>query len=211
MNQSLEPARLFCPENCICMLCGQEAVVADDGLCEDCRSAIRFAPLPPPPPEVDGLYAGLRYEANVTRAVMRLKYYEGLAYAAFFANYMHVPAEWKADLLVPVPLHPLREFLRTYNQSQLLAERLSAKERIPFVRELLLRKRYTAPQARLKGDARRKNLSRAFWADSACRGLNLVLVDDVCTTGSTLTACAKALKKAGANQVYAVCAATVLR
>ncbi|MCL2695820.1 MAG: hypothetical protein FWE69_05795 [Clostridiales bacterium] len=213
MNVSIgaQAARLFCPENCICMLCGEEAVVGDDRVCEDCRSALRLAPLPAPPPEVDGLFAGLRYEDNVARAVHRFKYYEGLGYADFFAGFMHVPEEWRADILVPVPLHPLREFLRTYNQSLLLAERLSAQTRIPFCRDLIVRKRYTPPQARLSGKERGKNLRGAFQADPACRGLNLVLVDDVCTSGSTLTSCAHALKKAGAAKVYAVCAATVLR
>ena len=201
----------FCPENLICMLCREESLIVQDGLCAACRDALRTASRPPPPPAVDGMFAGLWYEDTVATAIQRFKYNERLAYAMFFANYLHVPAEWQADLLVPVPLHPLREFARTFNQSQLLAEQVSAKEQIPLVRELLTRIRYTPSQTRLTAEQRRKNLRGAFAADPACRNLNLVLMDDVCTTGSTLTACALALKKAGAAKVYAICATTVLR
>jgi ComF family protein len=116
----------------------------------------------------------------------------------------------EADAVVPVPLHPWRQWRRNYNQADLLAATLGRP-----VWHVLRRRRATPPQTALDGAARRANVRDAFalggWlpgaADRARRqveGRRLVLVDDVLTTGATLEACARVLVDAGAREVSAV-------
>jgi ComF family protein len=106
------------------------------------------------------------------------------------------------DALVPVPLHPRRERERGYNQASLLARELGAATGLP-VRELLERRRSTAPSWRLGRAARRAELSGAFAprAGDGAQGLSLLLVDDVCASATTLEECALALRRAGARDV----------
>jgi ComF family protein len=115
-----------------------------------------------------------------------------------------------ADAVVPVPLHPWRQWRRGYNQAELLAATLG-----PPVWRALRRTRPTPPQTSLDRDARHANVRQAFapggWRPgSGARtrrrvvGLTLVLVDDVMTTGATLDACACVLREAGAREVHAV-------
>lgn len=123
------------------------------------------------------------------------------------------PALDAADAVVPVPLHPWREWQRGYNQSALLAATLG----LP-VWPLLRRVRATSPQSTLDARERQRNVRGAFalgswWPWSAGRaaaridGRVLVLVDDVLTTGATLDACARVLRQAGAGDVRAITAA----
>jgi ComF family protein len=118
-----------------------------------------------------------------------------------------------ADAVVPVPLHPLRQWRRGYNQATLLAETLGRP-----VWQVLKRTRATPPQSRLDAETRRRNVRRAFaaggwWPGSAAaarrrlHGRVVVLVDDVLTTGATLDACARVLREAGARDVRAITAA----
>jgi ComF family protein len=108
------------------------------------------------------------------------------------------------DVLVAVPLHPERLRHRGFNQSELLAAELGRLTGISEERGLLLRHRDTPPQARTgSADLRRENVAGAF----ACRDRRLkdrkvILVDDVCTSGATLDACAAALKRGGASSVW---------
>ena len=115
-----------------------------------------------------------------------------------------------AHAVVPVPLHPWRQWRRGYNQAELLASTLGRP-----LRHLLRRRRATPPQTALDGHARQHNVRHAFalggWmpgaADRARRLIKdrtLVLVDDVLTTGATLDACARVLRQAGARDVHAV-------
>ena len=114
-------------------------------------------------------------------------------------------ADFGADALVPVPLHPRRLRERDFNQSALLASELSRASGVP-VREFLARKRYTGTQTRLTRGGRRQNLRNAFALrkNAAVADLNLLLVDDVLTTGSTLDACAAVLLGHGAASVRAL-------
>jgi ComF family protein len=123
------------------------------------------------------------------------------------------PALHGADAVVPVPLHPWREWRRGYNQSALLAATLG----LP-VWPLLRRVHATVPQSTLDARARYQNVRDAFalgsrWPGSAARaaaridGRVLVLVDDVLTTGATLDACGRVLRQAGAGDVRAITAA----
>jgi ComF family protein len=112
-----------------------------------------------------------------------------------------------ADALVSVPLHPARERTRGFNQARELARHLDAP-----VLDALIRVRPTAPQADLPAARRHANVRNAFAMRSGVdvAGLMLVLVDDVSTTGATLTACARCLLDAGAREVRALTAARVV-
>jgi len=112
------------------------------------------------------------------------------------------------DVIVPVPLHPARQRERGFNQATLLAELLSAHASIPC-RPLLKRVRYTTTQTALDRSERMGNLHNAFRLrkNADVRGLRVLLIDDVLTTGSTLNECARVLKRAGAISVHAATAA----
>jgi ComF family protein len=112
------------------------------------------------------------------------------------------------DLIVPVPLHPARQRERGFNQASVLAELLSAQTSIPC-KPLLKRMRYTTTQTALDRSERMKNLHNAFRLrkNADVRGLRVLLIDDVLTTGSTLSECARILKRAGATSVHAATAA----
>ncbi len=112
------------------------------------------------------------------------------------------------DLIVPVPLHPARQRERGFNQAGLLAESLSAETSMPST-PVLERIRYTTTQTALDRSERMENLHNAFRLrkNADVRGLRVLLIDDVLTTGSTLSECARVLKRAGAISVHAATAA----
>ena len=191
------------PEQCLCCGCGRERKLDVDGLCNKCRACIvPWTPHRVPSP-LDGLFVGVQYTAPIRFAVLRLKFGRRRETVSFLTQYLRFPPDWDADALVPVPMPPMRQFRRGFNQSELLAKQLSARTGIPCRTALLRRSQNDLQQKRLTGNARRKNLQNAFLADPACKGLRIVIVDDLYTTGTTVTECAKALKKAGASPVYA--------
>lgn len=110
----------------------------------------------------------------------------------------------EATALVPVPLSARRYRERGYNQAALLARGLADLTGAPYQSNLLRRTRYTVSQVGLNASERRDNVQGAFQAVRQAAGRNLMLIDDVCTTGSTLEACAQALKLAGAERVTAL-------
>jgi ComF family protein len=112
------------------------------------------------------------------------------------------------DCIIPVPLHAARKRERGFNQAELLAIELNRASGIAL-QDLLRRIRYTATQTQFDRSERMQNLKGAFRLRRGCvvRGLRVLLVDDVLTTGSTLSECASVLKKAGAISVHAATAA----
>src|SRR5438477_1640815 len=112
------------------------------------------------------------------------------------------------DLVIPVPLHPARRRERGFNQAELLAKILAQKINVPLGRALE-RIRYTTTQTAFDRVERMENLRGAFHLRKkiGVRGLHVLLVDDILTTGSTLSECARVLREAGAQSVYAVTAA----
>jgi len=110
-----------------------------------------------------------------------------------------------ADLIVPVPLHRRRERERGYNQSSLLAGEMGRRTGIPVEAGVLRRTRDTAPQVSLTSpDQRRQNMVGAFECTANVAGVRIMLVDDVATTGSTLSACSMPLVTAGASSILGV-------
>jgi ComF family protein len=120
-----------------------------------------------------------------------------------------LPRDEHFDCIVPVPLYWRRRLQRGFNQAELLAGGLSRSTGIPVVRALR-RAQATPTQAGLSNSARRRNVSGAFRSRSVA-GQRILLIDDVMTTGSTATACALALKRAGAKRVALLTVARVDR
>jgi ComF family protein len=110
-----------------------------------------------------------------------------------------LPLDERFDCIVPVPLHWRRRWKRGFNQSEFLARALARRSGIPMVKALA-RSRSTKAQAGLSNHARRQNVMKAFRARPV-PGKRILLIDDVMTTGATATACALALKRAGAARV----------
>ncbi len=116
------------------------------------------------------------------------------------------------DLIIPVPLHHKRLRQRGFNQALTLAHSFFPQDKQIIRADLLIRQRWTTPQASLNGHERRKNLRNAFMvANSApVKGKNILLIDDVFTTGSTLNECAAILRHNGACDIQALTLARVL-
>lgn len=159
-------------------------------------------------PAFTAMRSAFSYGGLARDAVLALKFngVSALApsMAAPMARALH---EWSppVDIIVPVPLGGLRRRTRGYNQSELLAGEVARACGIPIERKALRRTRRTAPQTR-QPDAvsRRENVRGAFGAGRRPVSGNILLVDDVSTTGATLDACARALLENGAGRVYAV-------
>lgn len=108
------------------------------------------------------------------------------------------------DAVAPVPLHVERLHERGYNQAELLAAGLCRQRHLLLRTDLLRREKLTRSQVGLNAAERKANVESAFRAAPACRGLRLLLIDDVYTTGATLCSCAAAALEAGAVEVYAL-------
>lgn len=177
--------------------------------CSTCAApgAVRVCPscaaIPPP---IDGIRAPYLFDGAVKDLVHALKYRNLRAAAPelgrLLASYLEsnpVPG----DVLMPVPLHRWRHHQRGYNQAELLARELSGLAGIPVELHTLRRGRNTPPQVSLKShEERRSNIQGAFQCTRRVDGQRVLLVDDVATTGSTLSACAAVLKAAGARSVW---------
>jgi len=109
------------------------------------------------------------------------------------------------DIIVPVPIHWRRRFRRGFNQSELITGHLGKLLNIPVDGRSLRRIRYTEPQTKLSAEERLKNLKGAFKVrrPEAVEGKQILLLDDVMTTGGTMTECARELRRAGAKVIYA--------
>ena len=191
------------PGPCQCYLCNEEDLIGDDGLCDTCRSKIRFCPQPTFLAPLDGITVGLRYSDDISAAVMRFKKLKQKEYAGFFTQFMSVPKDWNADILVPVPMHPFKKWLRRFNHTELLAAYMSKSTGIPFSTKLLFKTTFSADQKSIRDPKlRRRNVRGTFSCDPQVKGLRIVLIDDVFTTGATVYECAKTLKQAGAEKVY---------
>lgn len=150
--------------------------------------------------------AACLYDEASRDLILKLKHADRPELAGLFAAWLsRAAAELvaEADLLAPVPLHPIRLFTRRYNQAAEIARALARRSGRPYAPELLRRRRATASQGGKSGRGRRLNVQGAFEVAPRARvqGRRVLLVDDVLTTGATAEACARALLKAGAAAV----------
>lgn len=110
---------------------------------------------------------------------------------------------WEIDVLIPVPLHRKRQRKRGYNQAEIIARELGKRLGIPVDMSAIIRERETTPQKELGQKNRRKNLKKAFrLTGKRLIGKNILLIDDIYTTGSTIDAMAEVLMKTGCEKIY---------
>jgi competence protein ComFC len=174
-----------------------------EGRCMLCRSGRRG---------FDSAYCYGAYEGTLRELIHLFKYNGMRRLAAPLGKLMAaaLPLDQQFDAVAPVPLHWLKWWQRGFNQSELLARAIARRRGIPLVKPLR-RNLATRAQAGLSNAQRRENVAGAFRPRRRVNGLRILLVDDVMTTGATAAACARALKKAGAQSVSLLTLARVDR
>lgn len=157
------------------------------------------------PPAFDHTEAVYAYAFPLDALVRHCKYRGGLELTALFAHALagQIRERDRADLIVPMPLHPERLGERGFNQAAEIARRLAGQLQLPWLASACARVRDTPPQAGLDLKGRRRNLRNAFHCTGDLAGRRVALVDDVMTSGASLNELARTVKKAGAISVTA--------
>ena len=177
-----------------CVLCAAPGVPQ---LCGWCRQSA---------PSFHRARAPYEFRGAARRAVHDLKYRHVRIAAPHMARLLAADLRRNphpADAYIPVPLHPRRQRSRGFNQSELMARELGKLTGVPVRTDALRRLRNTPPQVSMEtSGARRRNIADAFVCGADLAGMRCIVIDDVLTTGSTMSACADALLDAGAAHVW---------
>jgi competence protein ComFC len=200
-----------------CADCQTRVKILDGTLCEVCglpqdRSGVCDACLAERP-HFRALRAWTVFDDPVQTALHKLKYRRDISMGEALASQMAFFVKnlnWKIDLLVPIPLGGKRLKERGYNQVGMIAKPLALALDVRYAPRELMRHKETRSQVGLTKAERRENVRDAFQAGTGVKGRSVLVMDDVSTTGSTLSAGAKALYSAGARDVYALTVARAL-
>ncbi len=182
-----------------CMKCGKPLAREEAEYCADCAK-IRHL--------FDCGRGAFAYTGELRKSIYRMKAQNRRDYLDFYADSMvragkRYLALWKPEVIVPIPMHWRKKLRRGYNQSELLAVRISLLTGIPCERHLLRCVRYTGQQKELGAEERRKNLKGSFaLRQGAAVPSRVLLADDVYTTGSTIDEASRVLRGAGVQQIF---------
>lgn len=189
-----------------CKHCGKPVASMEEEYCADCggRDSV-----------LERGTALWVYTDAMRRAMADFKYEGCLADGEFYGKEL-IKAKggllqcWDLSCIVPVPLHWRRKWFRGFNQAAYVASVIGREMRIPVLEDALVRVRNTHPQKGLDDKQRRDNLKDAFavnpsWADRIAKYQNVLILDDIYTTGATIEACGLALRNAGIRKVYFIC------
>ncbi len=186
----------------------------DGAPCQSCKG-VRF--------QFDSITAAIVYDESVKRVVTDFKTGRKLMHKNLLATWAvsnvkeFLLSQKPYDLLIPVPLHPTRLYMRGFNQSAYIAKTLmenipALKEQVALNHDALKRVRTTKTQGHKSVGDRHKNVEAAFIADATqLTNKRVILLDDVMTTGATLNACARALKRAGVQCVHVIVVARAIK
>lgn len=194
----------------LCTACSAE-LPWNDGACDSCARPLsagsRCRQCLQRRPQFDSAWCALRLETPIQHYVHALKYHADFAQAQLLGSLMAERLVRRSaplpQLLLPVPLHPLRLMRRGYNQALEIARVVGARTGIPVAPHAVARIRQTEDQIGQSASARRRNMRAAFGVREHLGGLHLALIDDVMTTGATLDALARVCRRAGASRIEA--------
>lgn len=194
----------------LCYKCGRPIISTSTEYCDTC-STYNFG--------FDRAFSLWPYNNTVKSSLSRFKYKGRREFAEYYAyelykHFKSLPSKLNITAIVPVPIHSGRLKSRGYNQANLIAKLLSEKMELPNISDYLTRSKNTTAQKNLDPVSRRNNLKNAFEINknSPYYGVhlrNILLIDDIYTTGSTADACSKVLKNNGTEKVYVLCVASV--
>ncbi len=188
-----------------CRICGLPFELACEGACAECLSQ---------KPYFDKAISVFEYNDASKKIVLKFKNGDTTYISGLLAGWMYRAAKEefsKADIIIPVPINFWKRLKRKYNQSELLARELSKLSGIKYEPDFLKKIKETKPQEGLNRKQRLKNLAGSFGMKENMYEKNVILVDDVFTTGATANECSKVLKKHGAKNVIVVTLARVCR
>ena len=203
------PKCIFCRE-----ILSSDEIDRDRLICKECTEEMEIVGwmagetrIGPCEQKISGLFSALKYNRGVKNAIHGFKFREREFYGRTLGGIMAeglVDYARMFDVIVPVPLSKERLNQRGFNQSQVVAEELERSLKIKAENDVLVKKVHTQKQSMLKGRERSDNVSNAFCVKYPERivNKNVLIIDDVLTTGSTLGECAKILLEAGAMKVY---------
>lgn len=193
----------------MCAHCGYPFAygLGEGALCAGCIDVL---------PEYDRGYSAFIFDDTSKSLLHKLKFEDQGYLAHIFAEWLavHMPSS-DYDMIIPVPLSRKRLYKRRYNQSALVAKELAERLHVAYRPQWLKRIKHTTPQTGLTQIQRQENVKDAFAvscpSSSLLMGKTVLLLDDVMTTGATITACTRVLKKAGVSVVHVVTLARVIQ
>ncbi len=160
-------------------------------------------------PKYDKAIAVFKYNEHSKALIHKFKYQDQLQILDFFVNLMLNMGQdviKESHIIIPVPIHKFKLFNRGYNQAALLAMKLAANTQLEYLPEALSKKNNKTSQAGLTKEERKRNIKNSFVLNpkyaEQIQGKNILIIDDVITTGATIFECCKELKKAQPNKIF---------
>lgn len=206
----------------VCISCSNSLRLVEHDMCPQCFRASQHGithSICKTSDGLDGFISFFRYEKLAKKIMVKFKYHLIYDAAHDIVNAINPLTVQKVFFLkknspdiflLPVPLHVRRKRDRGFNQSEKLYELLGKKVGIPVINNLVIRKKYTIPQAHMKSKHdRTSNITNAFSVIKEVKNKDIIICDDVWTTGATIKELCKELKKNGASKVYALTIARV--
>lgn len=201
-------------KECVCSDCGKQVEYLEEPRCKKCGKPIRYEEQEYCHDCTERLFYYEQgkslwlHKGPVRWSVYQFKYRNRRIFAEFYAKewkriYGEKLKEWEIDVIIPIPLHKKRRRKRGYNQAEILARELQKVCHIPMDTKSVIRTVNTRPQKELNDKERKKNLSKAFRVTKHWKkAKNVLLIDDIYTTGNTIDSVAQILKQKGVEKVY---------
>jgi len=205
-----------------CCACKTKLPTKQDTICKSCLSKIQRSTSTRLQREFDRkflckkviteFYSPFVFEKDkeLQHAIHALKYDKKFPVGIFLGKVLASEikkhsSNWQFDLIIPIPLHQLKKAERGYNQSYYIAKGVSKELRVKISDRVVKRVKYTESQTSMNLNEREENISGAFKLNKSndVQGKNILLIDDVITTGATISECGRILLEASANKIYA--------
>jgi ComF family protein len=190
-------------QNCLCKRCFSRF---EPTWLEDWVDKLRFSD------GIDGIYSAWYATDSINDIIHNIKYHNqprlGEELGRRMANEIPIDELRKIDLITAVPLNSIKNRERGYNQANWICKGLAKAWNVPYQNNLIKRIKYTSTQTELSANDRKQNMENAFASTSSIDSLSIAIIDDVITTGATISGCAVVLKNCGADNIIGVSCCT---